>query len=57
MFDFKNLTNTLDEGQASNRSIKAGKLIVEDYGIQFINNSKNSDKLMIEDYDNLHAIF
>ena len=57
VYDFKTLAQTFDEGQASNKSIKDGKIIVEDYGIQLINGSKPSDKIMVEDYDNLHAIF
>lgn len=57
MYEFKNLVQTQDEGQPCDRAIKNGTLIVEDYGVQFIDGSKPSNKVLIEDYDGLHAIF
>lgn len=57
MYEFKDLNQLQEEGQSSNRYFKNGTLIIEDYGIQFINGSKSSDKIIIDDYDSIHALF
>lgn len=31
--------------------------MVEDYGIQFINEGRQTERIVIDDYDKLHAIF
>ena len=56
VYDFKDYSQTIDDGLPAERNIKSGKLIVEDYGMQFINDARQSDKIMIDDYDKLHCI-
>lgn len=46
----------MDEGKQVKRSAKEGKIIVEDYGIQFTSDTNLRDNFRIDDYDNIHAI-
>ena len=56
VYDFKDLTQTISDGLQSNKQINYGKLIVEDDGIQFINDGRQTDKIIVDDYDKLHAL-
>lgn len=56
MFDFKSLKQDVDKSQQANNSIKAGKLLVSDDGLQYISDSNPRENFVISDYDEIHAI-
>ena len=56
LFHYKDLIQSIDKGRPSKKSIKHGKVHVDEDGLQFINDSKPSDNFTIEDYDSIHAV-
>lgn len=56
LYDYIDLLKSIDQGKASKKTMREGKVLVDESGLQFINESKPSDNFMIADYDHIHAI-